>query len=151
MTPEEMEICGGRVRFVVVRSVSVQRTYEDGDQEHDPDLRIEQNLLKLGPLEGVVLNTGLIDRHMLKQGTLLSLSQELRSHWGIWQDAHSRYADKHRHQSEDDEHNLPALKRSIWSDMLETERHESTNDLTESETAVPDRETRCLLRLGIPL
>lgn len=99
----------------------------------------------------MILDTGLVNRHMLQQRPLLNLRQELCFHRRIRQDPNRRNTNNHSNKSQDDEHDLPSLKRSIRSNMLECKRHESTNDLAESETAVPDGETRCLLRLRVPL
>lgn len=47
MTPEEIEICGGNVRIVMCGEERGSVTYEDGDQQHNPDLCVKQDLLEL--------------------------------------------------------------------------------------------------------
>ena len=141
----------GQKRFSEVGRGTGKRTYEDSDQKHDPDLRIKQNLLELAPLKAMILDTSLVHTHMLKKRPLFHLRQPLSLHRRIRQYQHHNHAHQTRNESQHNEHYLPALQIGIWANMLKSKTNKPPDNLTQSQSAVPNGEARSLLGFGVPL
>lgn len=125
-------------------------TNQDGNKQHDVDLSIQQHLLDMRPLKSVVLDTGLVDRNVLQQCALLSFSKESGLHRRIRLNPKRQTSNNTRNNTQHNKHDLPSME-SGTRNMLETEGDKPSNDLAESETAVPEGESWCLLGLCVPL
>lgn len=102
------------------------------------------------PLEVAILDTSLVDGHMVEQGGLLGCCKERRLHGRIGQDHVGCDADQARDDTQDHKHHLPSSE--CWvGDMLEPIGNDASEDLTYTQTAVPDAKSRCLFRFSVPL
>lgn len=104
-------------------------TYEDTEYHHEPDLDVKDDLLDVGPLEVVILNTGLVDGDMVEQGGLLGFCEPFRLHGRIRQDEEGCGADDASDDAQDDKHDLPSSESGVIN-MLESIRDEPSDDLT---------------------
>ena len=125
-------------------------TYQGSDDGHEPDLDVEKRLNDMGHLEAGVDDSGLVAGDMLEQGGLLLFGQEARLHGAVWNDKVGRDAGHASDSAQDDKHGLPAGEIGVL-DMLEAERDEAADDLSQAQARVPDAESRRLLGLGVPL
>jgi hypothetical protein len=82
MTPLETEIWGW-VSGGVDHSGVGGGSYQDCQDDHEPDLDVHEDLEDVGQLEVVVLDTGLVNGDVLQEGDLLGLGEELGLHGRI--------------------------------------------------------------------
>jgi len=123
----------------------ILETHQDSDQDHQPDLNIAQEFTKVRQLEVWVGNTSQVTAHMSQQLSLFVVGQPFRLHRCIRNHEECGNSDEDRQNTHEDEHDSPSgqcfsanLLKAIWND--------SSEDLSDSQTAVPERESRRLFR-----
>ena len=131
-------------------SSSWKITYQYDDKEEQPDLRICQTFRHLVPSNAAVTNTGLVGTDMPQQVNFLVPRQEPSFHGSIWQQEHVSQPKCRTKSPNNDEHYFPGPEICVLS-MLETERNQSSNNLTETDACGPYGKSKCLLRFGVPL
>lgn len=104
----------------------------------------------LGP-ELAALDTCLVDTDVLEQCNLFTAREPLGFHGCIRKKDKCGQADGDSDKAKGDEHDPPAGQRSSWADVLESITYETTNNLTQTQSEIPERESGSLLRLGVPL
>ncbi len=125
-------------------------TYEDREENHQPQLDIPENFERLRQFVVLVADSRLVDGHMLQQHHLFRLGQEACLHWSIWQEKECNEADDNSDQSKDDEHDLPTRESWVF-DLLEAIGHDASDNLAHTEAGIPDTKSRRLLGFGVPL
>lgn len=125
---------------------------DEGDGEDlQPDLGVHDGLANLLPAKVAGADAGLVDTDVLEQGHLFADRQPLGLHRRIGDEQDDREANDDGQAAEGDKHNAPAGQGGGGRDVLEAVRDDAADDLAEAEAEVPERETRSLLRLGVPL
>ena len=85
-------------------------SYQDCQDNHEPDLDVHEDLENVGQLEVVVLDTGLVNGDVPQEGDLLGLGEECGRHGRIGQYEVRRDTNQARDDAEDNEHQLPSLE-----------------------------------------
>ncbi len=124
--------------------------YQDDRENQEVDLRVAERLQDLLGAELAIVDAGHVDRDVLEQRDLLVVAQPAGLHGGVGEEEHGAGADQYGQAAQHDEHDPPAGEGVAGSDMLEAPGHETTEDLADTETQVPEGEAGSLLRLGVP-
>lgn len=124
--------------------------YQDDSEEQEIHLGISQGFQDLLSAEFAVLNTSLVDTDVLQQGNLLIVRHPLSLHRGVRKKDDDARADDDGDQTESQKHSAPSRETSVGAHVLEAKRHKTTDDLTETQTKIPEGEARRRLGFSVP-
>lgn len=120
-----------------------------GDHEHRPcQLIVQEELLNMGLLEFLVLDTGLVLSNMLDNGNFLVVVEEPRVCNVIRQVQESDDTKHHGDQADNQEHDLPGGE-VLTVVMLEPEGDKTADHVTGTGLRCPVPDSGTLLRLGV--
>lgn len=83
------------------------KTYTDGADGHEPELKIEESFPDVRPLEVGIVDTSLVFGDVLEEGRLLSIGEELSLHRRVGKDEEGRDTNQASRAANKDEHGLP--------------------------------------------
>lgn len=124
---------------------------QDNRNEEKPELGIKDGLANLLEAELLGRDASLVDGDVLEKGELLDIRKPFSLHRSVGQEKDDGKTSDDGNAAEDYKHGAPSRQSGIGSNMLEAIRDSTTQNLAETETKVPKREARSLLRLCVPV
>ena len=126
-------------------------TYKYYGQNYQIELWISERLYNLVELELPALNGSPVNADVLQQSDFLRVSEPCCLHRRVWNKQKGCQTNDDRHTAERNEHDSPPSEPCLGCYMLETIGDGASNNLAKPKPTIPEREPRCLLRLGTPL
>lgn len=124
-------------------------TNKDCHEEQQPNLRVLEGVQQLSTIEAALRFVHAISGQVLEEHSLFCVGQEFCCRWRFRKEQKRNNAQKYRDAPQHHKHHSPALQARVCR-VLEPKRQNSTNDLSGTQTAIPESVSRCLFGLIIP-
>lgn len=148
-TPEVTDSCRGEVSLGWNERKDV-RAYEEEHKGQEVHLGVSEEVDDLRGAELGVGYAGLVGRDVLEESALLGVGHPWGLHRAVRDAKVDEATDDDGDAAENDEHDAPIGDGGV-GDVLKTEGGEGTQDLAQTDAAVPQSEAGGLFGLGVPL